>query len=49
MDDFVEFIAKSLVDDPTQVEVREYRQRLAGDRKPEGGEGRHGPDHRKRR
>jgi len=26
MDDFVEFIAKSLVDDPTQVEVREYRR-----------------------
>jgi hypothetical protein len=26
MDELIEFIAKSLVDDPTQVEVREYRR-----------------------
>jgi uncharacterized protein len=26
MKEFVEFIAKSLVDDPTQVEVREFRR-----------------------
>jgi len=26
MKEFVEYIAKSLVDDPTQVEVREYKR-----------------------
>jgi len=26
MDELIEFIAKSLVDDPTQVEVKEYRR-----------------------
>ena len=26
MDELIEFIAKSLVDDPTQVEVREFRR-----------------------